>query len=946
MRSLVLICTLSFLCTRASAQIGLHPPAVDWQQLTTDEGNVIYPKGFEARAQRVANIMAAMRAKQAGTVGDQHYKFDLILQTPNTTINGYVALAPFRSEFFLTPPQQPNLLSNMDWVDLLTIHEFRHVQQNSNERRGLTRLASYLAGQQSWAGISFFATPNWYSEGDAVVMETALTEAGRGRTPAFSATLRSLLDEGIMYNYTRSRNNSLKRNIPDHYRYGYNTITYARQEFGYDIWKRPLHVGTAWAGLLYPFSQALKRGTGLGTRKMYRAALEDLRDRQEEDLAQRGTIVGGETISRQRRAVTDYTYPIVTGNGNLLALRSGFQHIPQVVRIDPATGKEEVVMTMGIQRESFFHARGDQIVWMENRNDPRYTNESFSDVFIYNYKLDRKARLSRNQRYFAPSLNADGTRIVAVEEDVQAGELALVILSAGNGSVLQRIKVDANSAALPQFSPDGQWVYYYEKGFDGTAIAAINLASEEYQIIKPATHEALGNFHVTATNDIVYSSGRDGVDNVYVLNPSNGKYRQLTNVRIGAEFPFLAANGDLYYSEAHSSGRQLKLLKGDAVSKSGRSPVGVNPAGPSVFERPYSWGADAYPLLDSVPDRTYPSMDISDNLSGIRLHSWSILADAANPGFGIEASNALNTISATAIARYNWNEERVQTNAEVSYGGLFPVLTAGARFIDRNFDVLVVTDSLIGTRRRSVDQLDGYLTASVPLNWTASEYLFALRPSLGVTRVGLSGDSPDSDLPASFGYTTARLDLNAQRRRARQQVHTRLGFTGLLELRKTISGDDLGQAFRFNTRLWLPGVARTHGVRLDFDFQREDGQNPYQFPDFFRYSRGYSVGVSDRVWRFSGNYELPVWHPDFGFAGLYYLRRVRLNAFLDYGKYSITRLDTQTMASTGVEFYFDHIFFNVAPVSVGFRFSYLLEDDIYRNEAGSLNFDFTVGQRF
>ncbi|MEL6842718.1 MAG: hypothetical protein AAFP02_05835, partial [Bacteroidota bacterium] len=133
-RLLYLALLLSISLSLPAQDIGLHPPEVDWQQLRSPHVRVIFPEGYEQRAQRVASLIDRLATKHNRSVGEKLYNFDLILQTPNTQVNGYVGLAPFRSEFFVTPPQSFSLLSTADWVDLLTIHEFRHVQQASNER--------------------------------------------------------------------------------------------------------------------------------------------------------------------------------------------------------------------------------------------------------------------------------------------------------------------------------------------------------------------------------------------------------------------------------------------------------------------------------------------------------------------------------------------------------------------------------------------------------------------------------------------------------------------------------------------------------------------------------------------------------------------------------------------------------------------------------------------
>ena len=949
MRPLLTLLLTLLLSTSAHAQLGQHPPTANWQKLTTPEANILYPPTYAARAQRIANLLHAMRLRHDETVGNQHYNFDLVLQTPNLNINGYVGLAPFRSEFFLTSPQQPNLLSNSDWADLLAIHEFRHVQQLSNERRGITRLASYLFGQLGWAGFAGLATPNWYREGDAVVMETALTNAGRGATPAFSSTLRALLDEGVNYSYARARNNSLKRNIPDHYRYGYNTITYARGRFGEQVWEEVLHDGAAYKGLLYPFSRNLKKATGLGTRAMYRAALDDLAERQDSQLQARAPFLAGEPIGPDYRAVTNYRFPQADGKGLLYALRAGFQHTPDLVRIDPETGREEIVVPVGIQREPYVDVHGKYAVWMENRNHPRYTNQGFSDVFLYDLERKQKFRLSKNQKYFSPTLSWDNELIAVVEEDVFAGTLHLVILNTSDGSVRQRIAVPgANSIALPKFLPDNQAVVFYEKTFEGTAIKRVDLSTEAITTILPHTWEALGNLQTTADGLIIYGSGRDGIDNAYQLDPTTGRRVQLTNVRIGAEDPYLLPDGALAYTEATPKGMRLRRLRLGATSEKSLQPGlpgGLLPEADNAFQRAASYSLDAFPLTDNVPDSTYASGDVSDTWYGPRFHSWSVVGDAVAPGIGVAMSNSLQTFTVDVSGRYNINEERPVLSGGVAYGGLPVVLRAGISYFDRRYFSTTLTDTALLFNVQEYNQTALSLTASLPLSWVAGEFSYGVVPSLGVTHFLLGADR-EGAVPSNF--TGGQVGLVAQilQRRARQQVQSRLGAALRVNYQNTVSTADLGQSLHLESRVWLPGLWRTHSFRLEADYQRENTRNPYQYVDRFQYARGYSVNFADKAYCLRADYELPVWHPDISLWGIWYLQRVRLNGFYDYGQYEVPGFGEQTMSSVGVELFLDQVIFNNLGLSGGIRYSYLLEDARFGGEGGTADISFVVSQRF
>ncbi|MEM6770220.1 MAG: hypothetical protein AAF597_06550, partial [Bacteroidota bacterium] len=801
MRLLPLLLGL-LLCTCVRAQIGLHPPSVDWQQIDLPEGRIIFPKGYEARAKRVATFIELLEAKHTGTVGEQHYPFDLILQTTNTTINGYVGLAPFRSEFFLTPPQQQNLLSTTDWADLLTIHEYRHVQQNSNERRGITKLASYLFGQMGWLGTSFLATPNWYSEGDAVIFETALSGAGRGRTPAFSGTFRSLLQNDIIYTYQQARNGSFRRLIPDHYRYGYAMVTYGREHYGQDMWKSILHDGASYKGIFYPFSRALKRKTGMSTTQFYRKTLADLEQQQDSAVLARGPLVTGDPIGEDHQSVVNYRFPQEATDGTLVALRSGYQYRPALVRIDPAGGKDEIITYVGIQREPYVDVRGNLAVWMENRLNPRYTNESFSDIIVYELNSGRKRQLTEKGKFFAPSLSPDRKTIVTVRHDPLAGDPSLVTMSTLAGEVQTEHRIAASAILQPRFADDGQSVYFLHQNFDGIAIQVLNLLNGKVSTIRQRSSENIDHLRVWG-NTLTFSSGRDGVDNAYQLDLLSGKLTQFTNEPIGALFPKVIGD-QLIYACPTPLGMRLRQLP-TAGAKGSPKKVGAN-----FFERPAGYVGEAIDLSSGLQVKDYPTEDVSDKLHGFRLHSWTPAGDQVTPGLSVQGRNALNTIQADASVFYNTNNEEFTTSLSVSYGGWFPVLTARSTLTNRRFFQLqprLDTAGRFVATFQDVNQLTAGLTASVPLQWVNGEFRTQVIPQFGLTYYKLNRVSGEL-LPSNFLNARIGFGVSAFRRRALQQVQSTLGASASFLYDRGLA-DNTGSRWLLSTRVQLPGFART-----------------------------------------------------------------------------------------------------------------------------------------
>lgn len=794
------------------------------------------------------------------------------------------------------------------------------MQQNSNERRGITKLASYLFGQQAWAGFSSLATPNWFSEGDAVIAETAFSAFGRGRTPAFSAPLRSLLASDVVYSYPTARNGSFKKLVPDHYRYGYALLTKVREEFGNDAWRSILHDGARYKGLFYSFSRALRKKTGYKTHRLYRATMAELSAMQDSALAARRPLVAGTAIGRDLPSVVNYDYPQRDGAFRLLALRSGFQYRPALVRVDVHGGRDSVLTYVGIQREPYVDVRGKFAVWMENRQHPRYTNLQYSDVILYELHTGRKRQLTEKGKYFSPALSPDGREIAVVRHDELAGTPALIILSTATGEVPEEYKVVANTLLQPRFAADGQTVYFLKKTFPGVSVEALDRGSGGVRTIRPVRAENIDFLRMTAGGWLSFSSGRDGVDNVYVLDPANGQTIQVTNVAIGAWHPRVMADGELVYTSPTPKGRRLRRL----VVGNGRSypglPGGNLPAAPSFYERPGAYADEAVDLTNTVTVKHYPTRNVSDKLFGYRLHSWSVAGNQVAPGFAIEGSNALNTISTAATVLYNTNTDELITQGAVSYGGWLPVLTGTATFSERQFIQLFPgLDSVdrIRATGQNLDEINLGLNASVPLLWVDGEFRTRLVPSIGASQFILK-DRAGEELPANF--VSWRLGLGAAvfRRRTFQEVFSTLGASASVLYDRGFGSRETGSRFLLRSRIQLPGLHRTHGLRLTFDYQSEDSQNPYQYSDFFQYSRGYQDVPNDNVYRFGVNYQLPVLYPDVGALGIYYLKRVRLNPFFDHGRYKLEQLvKAQTINSAGVQVFFDGTVLNRDDVSFG-----------------------------
>ena len=420
----------------AQDNFGGHPLGQDWHILTSPAARVIFPIGMDSSARRVASIINYIDTTNRRSIGLLKKRVDIVLQNQTVNPNGYVALAPFRSEFYSTPPQSSLVTGSTNWLDLLAIHEYRHVLQSVNSRRGIVKVLYWLQGEGIWSAMNALVTPDWYAEGDAVITETALTEAGRGRAPFFSLQQRALAQADINYRYAKHRNGSYVSLLPNQYPLGYMMLNYLRNEKGNDVTAEILRNATRFVPPFYSFSRAMKRETGFTTPKLYRAAWQDFKNGAAEQLSETNLIPAEALTTIDPRQVTRYDYPLPQDDGTLIARKRSYALTDRIVRLD--RDKETILTTVGFNQDEWLSQSNGLLAWAESSKNPRRGYQDYSDIVTYDLKSRTKHRLTKFTRYFSPSVSPDGQRIAVVHiTPTQKNEI--LILDANTGVVVKKI---------------------------------------------------------------------------------------------------------------------------------------------------------------------------------------------------------------------------------------------------------------------------------------------------------------------------------------------------------------------------------------------------------------------------------------------------------------------------------------------------------------------------
>ena len=100
MRNIILVFLLFIFQYSKAQEFGGEPASVKWKQVNTDTVRIIFPAGMDSIAKRIASITSKEQQQYTGTIGNRLHKVNIVLHNQTTFSNGFVSLAPWRSEFF------------------------------------------------------------------------------------------------------------------------------------------------------------------------------------------------------------------------------------------------------------------------------------------------------------------------------------------------------------------------------------------------------------------------------------------------------------------------------------------------------------------------------------------------------------------------------------------------------------------------------------------------------------------------------------------------------------------------------------------------------------------------------------------------------------------------------------------------------------------------------
>ncbi len=578
-----------------------------WKQASTDHFRFIYEEESLSQLRDLAAAADGIWEKTARAYSPPPEKTDVLITARTDTVNAFAEGTRHFMGVYANSPLSPEFGFRADWAELVFTHELVHIA--NFKFQGKQNTAARLFGPFMNV-FDIISIPGWMIEGITTVLETELTQGGRGRSPFFELYFKAptlendFLDLAEIGKETEPPRGQI-------YVYGYILARSIADRWGLSALAKIEEVRRSGKS----FSESVKEVTGETPERIFR----DARIALAKNYSGERTIPEGNIVTPTNK--NDYYHmPAAVKKDGIILLRSSEKKDFAAVRWDPAKKEETVLFEAPFADSASLAAcDGDLVVaaLRTNRFDAMPGLQVSTDLWTWTEKTGL-VQLTRGGSLFQPALSRDGKKLVAVEQTGFRYRLTEVSLEDGSRKVL--VELPGQSCIQPALSPDGGKLAFLI--LDGTRarVAAVDMPRYEFAYpVSAATIAAVDNDsgpiidvawpHWQADGDLTWASNRRG--RLEVWESSKKTNRPCVADPIGAFWAEKTESGVLYASYS-ASGDILKILPGESW--------GTVPdfEGPSLPGRIMTFGGlvSDFPAFDAFPA---PETESGEKTAGAKI---------------------------------------------------------------------------------------------------------------------------------------------------------------------------------------------------------------------------------------------------------------------------------------------------------------------------------------
>ena len=366
----------------------------------------------------------------------------------------------------------------------------------------------------------------------------------------------------------------------------------------------------------------------------------------------------------------------------------------------------------GVQSGANWSPDGKQLYYNRTTRDhPHWSLQN--DLYVYDLDKEEETRLTHGRRAESPAVSPDNNTIVCVVDSDGTRNLAAMNLDGSNFRMITRYS-QGEQVYDPTWSPGGDRILFDYSVKDGNDIAWVRPDGSDLEFLIDGPDDSRSGVFSSNGLQILFSSDRTGIFNLYAYDISTRKIGQVTNVLGGSFLPTMNPKGDVMYSSYTSRGYKLYELRNPAVMAEGEYHyVLANGSSQFSYDGPLAIASDGQstPQFNWQSLRAYNDSQIPETASKTYKNVFTSLTivpflrvdnyntknkalDVIKPGVYLFSNDVLDKISFFAGAALNRNLERdlfFQFNYRGKVPGLFqiglePTLAAEVYNVTRKTD--------------------------------------------------------------------------------------------------------------------------------------------------------------------------------------------------------------------------------------------------------------------
>ncbi len=921
----LIITILAFLSINTYAQDFTQSQSTpqDWETIENDFVQVIYPKGHKEKAIYMANLIEHY-SQYVGLSYEikKPKKVALIFRPERAEPNGFVTLAPRRTEWF----DSSNFFAHtgtLEWLEILSIHEYRHVLQYDAFTKNTVQFADAIFGDFGVQILSFLARQPWYMEGDAVYAETKYTEAGRGISSRFLTRLKAILLAGETPTYDQFVSGSYNDKLVSHYLFGYILISYGYKTYGDNFWNE---VNNNVSRRPYPngIVGAIENVSGVDFYDFYYAAFEDIRKKWQKDAFPE---LEKEEYQVKTNAykVGNNTYSINYDLNSHFTLKKGDKKLTDLAY------REDLTRLDYSQKHAVF----TQFVphW-------RYGFKGYSDLTLIDLEDGDKSYITSGLRLYNPHFNKDGSKILATQFDDDNTWILNEFDTAGNSLRIIKNKNYRFLEGVPLNNKEAIAIATQKGG--GKTIVKVNMATAQVTTLVPLS---FNNFYWLQSNfkdSVLFEGQYQGAIEVFKLNVKTNTLYKCTDSRIAAFAPSFSGS-DITYSEETINGKRIVTIPqsqcrtlpvNDLVAKNKWLDMNSPSDNYNNFkvqkfdDRLQMWTKNSTKY--EAEKKEYSGYD----WRAFTPHSWNFFVGAGY-GLSLTSDNYLRDFGWNLNLGYEALANTPYSSVKIDFKRYWPVLSLIADIREREVDEFGSINEL------GWDQTSYGLQVELP--FLGRQNLYTLSAAVGysaeqVITKDYTLNEVEQSGKADFIKQTTYLELAIAKDFTARSIISpwSASLLGMYQDADTDDTTGLTKDYRWfgQFKLTTPGLFRNNGIKFVVSGEKYGDGNGYRFQPASdeivgnTLSRGYEYFATHRYVKTSTNYLFPLFYPDYNLKAFMYFKRIYMNLFYDNTEFYTTKNSkSRHISSYGTELIFNTVVFRALPIDFGIRYSKMHEID-------------------